>query len=271
MKLKRIVSTLVLVLIVVTAIAQNNYKVISNSPLNVREKASLEADILGTLSSGSLIEVVSVKKDWAKVKYQEGHGFVQAQYIEQLPNEKTKNPLEYFVGTTRQSSSSDDSVVNAPASETPETSEMDFESQRIRWTYEMMYTAGNFEYVKESGSYGIGFTFLPWKIAPKLYAGLHFSPMNYNYGLSDFNYDEIRLGPAIGYYFTPKIFISVPLNVLCNVYFGDGDGGSVSWGMALAPSVYIGSSWGVFIGPQFSVGFSGGSEIACGFRAGLYF
>ena len=67
MRLKRIVSVLMLVLIVITAVAQNNYKVTSNAPLNVRKAASSEAPILGTLNSGILIEVISIKKGWAKI------------------------------------------------------------------------------------------------------------------------------------------------------------------------------------------------------------
>ena len=98
-----------------------------------------------------------------------------------------------------------------------------------------------------------------------------FSPLNFNYGLSDFNYDEIRLGPAIGYYFTPKIFISMPLDVLCDVYFGDNDETKTAWGIALAPAIYLGKKAGIFIGPQFQVGFSSGSKVSCGFRAGIYF
>lgn len=83
--------------------------------------------------------------------------------------------------------------------------------------------------------------------------------------------DIIKLGPVIGYYFTPKTFISIPLDVLCDVYFDSEDKTKTAWGMSLAPTVYMGSKGGVFVGPQFTIGFSGGSKVSCGFRAGIYF
>lgn len=264
MRFKRLVSTLITALIVVVAYAENNYKVTSSLPLNIREAASSSANVLGTFNSGSLIEVLSIKKGWAKVKYNGGFGFVQAQYIEQFVPKNNSD----IVGQTNIVSSETQSTKN----KNTQVSELsDFESERKSGVYEITYAAGSFKDVKLSGTYGFSWTMLPWEIAPKLYTGIHFSPLNFNYGLSDFNYDEIRLGPAIGYYFTPKIFISAPLDVLCDVYFGGNDETKTAWGLALAPAVYIGSKAGVFIGPQFTVGFSGTSKVSCGFRAGIYF
>lgn len=270
MRLNRIVSVLMLVLIVITAVAQNNYKVTSNAPLNVRKAASSEAPILGTLNSGILIEVISIKKGWAKMRYKDGYGFVQTQYIEPISNKRAETAFEDLTETKEYSSSANNLALNTN-SMALKTLDVDFKSQRKTAVYEITYSASSFEDVKLSGTYGFSWTMLPWNIAPKLYAGIHFSPLNFNYGLSDFNYDEIRLGPAIGYYFTPEIFISMPLDILCDVYFGDNDETKTAWGLALAPSVYIGRKGGVFLGPQFTIGFSGDSKISCGFRAGLYF
>ena len=147
----------------------------------------------------------------------------------------------------------------------------EFDSERKTCVYELTYSAYSFEDVKLSGTYGFSLTILPWELGPKLYAGVHFSPLNFNFGLSDFNYDEIRVGPAIGYYFTPKIFISMPLDLLCDVNFDERDKTKTDWGMALAPTMYIGSKAGFFIGPQFTIRFSSDSEVSCGFRAGIYF
>lgn len=263
MNIKRIVSTIMMTLIVVTAMAENNYKVISSSPLNIREAASSDANILGTFDSGSLIEVVSTKKNWAKVKYNSGFGFVQTQYIEQIASTNGPNITEL---TNKVSANKIQNNIDTEISESS-----NFASERKAGIYEITYAAGSFEDVKLSGSYGFSWTLLPWEIVPKLYAGIHFSPLNFNYGLSDFNYDEIRLGPAISYYLTPKIFISMPLDVLCDVYFGNNDETKTAWGMALAPAIYLGKKAGIFIGPQFQVGFSSGSKVSCGFRAGIYF
>lgn len=270
MRLKRFISALVFAFTVVIAVAQSNYKVISNAPLNIREKPSLKAGILGVFSSGSLIEVESTKKGWAKVKYSDGYGYVQTQYIEQIVNKSTEIPFENFANVNEHASSIDNVELNSKY-KSVDALGMDFESQRKLSTYEITYVASSFENAKLSGTYGISWSILPWKLAPRLYSGVHFSAPNFNFGLSDFNYSEIRFGPAVGYYFTPYIFISMPLDVLCDVYVGDNDETKTAWGLALAPSVYIGRKGGVFLGPQFSIGFSGDSKVFCGFRAGVYF
>lgn len=270
MRLKRFISALVLVLTVVIALAQSNYKVISNAPLNIREKPSLKAGILGVFSSGSLIVVESNKNGWAKVKYSDGFGYVQAQYIEQIVNKSTNFPFEDSANINEHATSTDNTILNSKYKSVV-ASGMDFDSQRKSSTYEITYVASSFENVKLSGTYGISWSILPWKLVPRLYSGVHFSAPNFNFGLSDFIYGEIRFGPVIGYYFTPYIFISIPLDVICDVYFDDNDETKTAWGLALAPSVYIGRKGGVFLGPQFSFGFSGDSKVFCGFRAGVYF
>lgn len=264
MSFKRVVSVWIMALIVIVTFAENNYKVTSSSPLNIREEASSNSNVLGTFNSGSFIEVISIKKGWAKVKYNEGFGFVQAQYIEKIVPDNNSNIVgqSNIASSETQSTQSNNSVVYELS---------DFESERKSGVYEITYAAYSFKNVKLSGTYGLSWTLLPWEIAPKLYAGIHLSPLNLNFGLSDFTYDEIRVGPAIGYYFTSKIFISTSLEVVCDVYFGENDKTKTAWGLEFAPALYIGSNAGVFIGPQLRVGFSGDSNVSCGFRAGIYF
>lgn len=151
------------------------------------------------------------------------------------------------------------------------------EGERKSSAFEIGYTAGRFDGVKETGSYGLGMTFLPWNIVDKLYAGFHLSPFSFNFGLvdSDFVTDIIKLGPAIGYYFTPNIFVALPVVALCSLSFKDPETGKsktmTEWGMACAPSIYIGKKFGVYVGPFFSMGFKGKTKVDCGFRAGFYF
>lgn len=140
-------------------------------------------------------------------------------------------------------------------------------------TYEVGYTASTFDDVKLSGSYGLSMTMLPWEITDNLYVGFHFSPFHFNFGLvdKDFTSDVIKLGPALGYYFTPTIFVSLPVMAVCDVYF-QGSDTKTSWGMACAPSLYVGNNkFGVFAGPMFSLPFEGESKVNTGFRAGIYF
>ncbi len=85
MRISRIIATLALSLVVVSALAENNYKVISSSRLNVRKAPSTTGQILGTFASGQQIEVLKIDKDWAKVKYNGKTGYVNAKYITELP------------------------------------------------------------------------------------------------------------------------------------------------------------------------------------------
>ena len=218
---KRFISSLMMSLIVVAALAENNYKETFSSPLNIREAAFPDAN--------------------------------DRQFVKTVSTKETQS-------------------VQSNNTQTPEIS--DFESERRARVGEFSYDAGLFKEAKLSGSYGLSLTWLPRKIAPRLYAGIHFSPLNFNYGLNDvFDYYAIRLGPAIAYYFTPKIFISMPLSISCQIHIKDGkdDKTTTGWGMKLAPAIYLGNKAGVFFGPQFTFGFSGNSKVSCGFRTGIYF
>lgn len=152
----------------------------------------------------------------------------------------------------------------------PKMQEVSFESQRRDAAFEIGYSAWSFKYAKKSGSYGVSWISLPWKIEKNLYAGFYISPLNLNCGLGDYTADIIKLGPALGYYLTPQIFVAMPLNVECFVYFANSKKIKPSWGMELAPSVYLGSKYGIYLGPLFTLSFTDGSDISCGFRVGFY-
>lgn len=85
MKISRVITTLALALVVVSAMAENNYKVTSSSRLNVRKSPSTTGHILGTFESGQKIEVLNIDKGWAKVKFNGKTGYVSAKYITELP------------------------------------------------------------------------------------------------------------------------------------------------------------------------------------------
>lgn len=262
----KILTLLILIIVsFVTCYAEKNYRVISPTNLNIRKSASISSEILGTLQSGQEIEVKSVNNGWAKVKFEGKNGYVLSEYI--TPIQGAYSP-EFSANSAN--------VIPESKQEEPKyDSDYDdaFEQERKVGTFELSYCASSFEDVKLTGSYGLSWTSLLWKLAPRLYAGYHFSPFNLNYGLVDSSLasDKIKLGPAIGYYFTPKIFVAMPLDVICDVYFDSDDNTKTEWGMSLAPTVYVGGKGGVFIGPQFTIGFFEGSEVSCGFRAGLYF
>lgn len=151
--------------------------------------------------------------------------------------------------------------------------EDDFESARKESFFEFGYTATTFDDVKASGHYGFGWTALNWKLAERFYAGLHFSPLNFNFGLvpSDYTTDIIELGPAFGYYITPKIAAVLKTDVLCELYFDENDNTKTSWGMGISPTLYVGDKCGIFLGPFINFPFSSGAKVDIGFSAGIYF
>ncbi|MBM7834755.1 SH3 domain-containing protein [Clostridium sardiniense] len=51
------------------------------SALNVRNGASTKNKIIGSLSRGAKVEIVSTSKGWHKIKYKNGYGYVSADYI----------------------------------------------------------------------------------------------------------------------------------------------------------------------------------------------
>ncbi len=265
MRLSKVILTLALSLAVVYAMAENNYKVISSSSLNVRKTPSALGKVLGTFESGQQIEVLDVKKDWAKVKYNGKKGYVLMEYIQPLSSPVVATPSSIEYEQIQNNENSFTNPVLDPADDT-------FDSERKDYMIEIGFAASTFKDVKTSGYYGVSMTVLPIEIAPRLYAGLHWSPFYANYGLVDsaFASQMLMLGPALGYYFTPKVFIAAPLDIMC-AYFFINSNLKTSWGMSWAPSLYIGNKSGVFIGPQFSIGFKGDSKVYCGFRTGIYF
>lgn len=147
-----------------------------------------------------------------------------------------------------------------------------FEENRKKQTFELQYSATSFGDAKASGSYGFAYTFLPWKVYDKVYAGIYFSPLNFNFGLvpKDLAGDYIKLGPAISYYITPQIFVSFPIAVDCYIY-DFSNNVRTSWALDFTPAIYVGKEMGLFAGPLLSVPFTKGAKTTCGFRVGLYF
>lgn len=145
--------------------------------------------------------------------------------------------------------------------------------------YEVQFMATSFKSVKASGMYGLGVIALPLEVAPDWVIGGHFSLL-VNFGLASKGWESFvaMFGPALGYCFTPSVFISAPLDVVCNSIVGSNaklleqiGAEDTSWGLALSPSVYIGRKFGVFLDPVFSISFVKNAEVVCGFRAGIFF
>lgn len=61
----------------------------------MRKAPSSKGTILGTFNSGEKITVLSIKNGWAKVEYGKTVGYVNAKYIQELP-QKTQEEAQKF-------------------------------------------------------------------------------------------------------------------------------------------------------------------------------
>lgn len=75
---------------------QASYKVGASS-LNVRIKPAIDAEVIGSLSNGTLVKVLDVEYDWAKIEYNGQTGWIASHFLFQSSS---------FEGTTIQDSSS---------------------------------------------------------------------------------------------------------------------------------------------------------------------
>ncbi len=57
---------------------------VSASSLNVRASASTSASSLGKLSSGQVVNILSMESGWARIQYGSGMGYVSAQYLSSI-------------------------------------------------------------------------------------------------------------------------------------------------------------------------------------------
>lgn len=164
-------------------------------------------------------------------------------------------------------------LVATPAGGSDQSSDDNQKDAETKGFFEVYYSAWAFDAVKESGSYGFSWSAFPWKLADKVYLGFQFSPLNFNFGLVDsaLANDKVYLGPALGVFATDNIAFSFAADVMCVVTFDSDSKTRCTWGIQLAPAIYIGGKAGVFLGPQLTAGFSKGSETDFGFRAGFFF
>ncbi|WP_434793382.1 hypothetical protein TPDSL_28300 [Terrisporobacter petrolearius] len=75
---------------------------INTNTLNVRSSASTNSSKLGTLSKGTIVEIVKVEKDgWYKIKYKNGYGYISSSYVVDVTSSDEsdrgyKNPQGYI-------------------------------------------------------------------------------------------------------------------------------------------------------------------------------
>ena len=90
--MKRLLLSFITVLCSVILLnAQERYEVISSSSLNVRSYASTSGQVIGTLNSGTVVNVYEINGDWAKIIHNGRYGYISSKYIRKsLPQSEEK-------------------------------------------------------------------------------------------------------------------------------------------------------------------------------------
>lgn len=85
MKHPKILFNTILILLIMTLpsfiLAQDIYEVSVSNRLNVREKPNADAKVLGTLPNGTLVEVLSIKDNWATIAYANTNAYVASKFL----------------------------------------------------------------------------------------------------------------------------------------------------------------------------------------------
>lgn len=74
--------------------AQERYEVTSKSALNIRSSASASSTVLGTVQSGSKVDVYEVYGEWAKIKHNGRFAYVSNKYLKKCSAEASQNQKE---------------------------------------------------------------------------------------------------------------------------------------------------------------------------------
>jgi len=133
------------------------------------------------------------------------------------------------------------------------------------------YQMGDFEFAKESGSYGLGLVCSSISHWGRFHVGANVN-FSVNAGFVDDCSCIVDFGPSARVDINKHFFINVPVNALCIIAFPEGSTDTeTSWGARVAPSIhaFLSDRFGVFAGPQISFGFSDASSCAFGMQAGV--
>ena len=76
----------------------DTYRVINvRSSLNVRARPTTSSEAIGKLEKDATVEVVEVKDGFARIRFNNGEGYVNASYLEKVENKKdteTQQPAD---------------------------------------------------------------------------------------------------------------------------------------------------------------------------------
>ena len=91
MKYKLLLNIILITIFPSMALAQDIYEVSVSSTLNVRKLPNAESKKIGTLTNGTLVEVISINDKWANIVYANTNAYVVSKYLKlkySIPQEK---------------------------------------------------------------------------------------------------------------------------------------------------------------------------------------
>lgn len=91
MKYKLLLNIILIAILPSITLAQNIYEVSVSSTLNVRKLPNAESKKIGTLTNGTLVEVISINDKWANIMYANTNAYVVSKYLKlkySIPQEK---------------------------------------------------------------------------------------------------------------------------------------------------------------------------------------
>lgn len=93
-RMKKLLLLFVALFCLAFANAQERYEVTSKSALNIRSSASASSTVLGTVQSGSKVDVYEVYGEWAKIKHNGRFAYVSSKYLKKCSVEASQNQKE---------------------------------------------------------------------------------------------------------------------------------------------------------------------------------
>lgn len=115
--MKRILLLLLVFVCSLGAMAKSGttYVVEANS-LNVRQKPSTDAAVIGRVTKGQEVLVLSIEKGWACISFKQGNGYVSAQYITKKSGAKSASSTTQTSSKTSAQTSSKSSTQSSSKS-----------------------------------------------------------------------------------------------------------------------------------------------------------
>jgi len=118
------------------------------------------------------------------------------------------------------------------------------------------YQTTDVEFIKESGSYGLGLVYSSFSHWGRFHVGANVN-FSINAGLIDDWGCIIEFGPSVRFDISDRCFINMPIDAVCSCTFPEGTTDTkTDWGAKISPAIhgFLTDRFGLFAGPQVALG-----------------